>query len=541
MPYANGEPHLGHIASTYLPSDVYARFSRQKGYDVIFSCGTDDHGTPIQIAAESEGKDPREYVQYWRERWKEDLSKLGISFDTFEGTDTPENNKLAQDFFERLKDGGFIYEKEITQYYCENDKRFLPDRYVLGTCPHCGAKDQYADVCEGCGRVLGPGELLSPVCSICRKPASLGVSNHYIFALSKLSEQLAEWLRANQELQPGVKNYVLSWINEGLQDWDITRDITWGVPIPGKEGSQSLYGWFENHLGYISITEKHARRSGASFIDHWNSSEISHFIGKDIVYHHYLFLPAERLADGRYKLPDKIPTRGYLLLQGRKFSKSRGWYISLKDFLNDFPPDYLRFYLLSITSYSQADVDFQWEQFADKINNDLIASIGNLFFRVTKFLEVNYGSTVPEPSGWSDEDDALKKEVAEAVDRYERLLEANQFAEALKLVVEFSHRLNQYFQANEPWKDKESAPRTLYSEVNCLRTVAILLHPFIPFSASAMWTALNAGGDIAENSFARARDYVIEPGHRLRPATIPYEKIERERVDRQLEALSKQE
>ena len=188
---------------------------------------------------------------------------------------------------------------------------------MQGTCPHCGAKDQYADACEGCGRVLKPGDLISPVCALCKRPASLKASRHHIFALSKLSGQLKAWLEGNQELQVDVKNYVLSWIKEGLQDWDITRDITWGVPVPGKEGTQSLYGWFENHLGYISITEKFAKQKGiTNFLDYWNSADISHFVGKDIVYHHYLFLPAERLADGRYKLPNKIPTRGYLLLQG---------------------------------------------------------------------------------------------------------------------------------------------------------------------------------------------------------------------------------
>jgi len=462
-----------------------------------------------------------------------------VSFDVFEGTDTPENNKLAQDFFVRLTDRGFIYEKEVTQYYCENEDRFLPDRYVQGTCPHCGAKDQYADACEGCGRVLKPGDLISPVCALCKRPASLKVSRHHIFALSKLSGQLKAWLEGNQELQTDVKNYVLSWIKEGLQDWDITRDITWGVPVPGKEGTQSLYGWFENHLGYISITEKFAKQKGiTNFLDYWNSAGISHFVGKDIVYHHYLFLPAERLADGRYKLPNKIPTRGYLLLQGKKFSKSRGWYISLREFLREFPPDYLRFYLTATTSYSQGDVDFRWEQFADKINNDLIASIGNLFFRITKFLEDHYDSEVPDPKGWSDKEETLKQEVGAMVKRYDELVEGNQFAEALKIVVELSHRLNQYFQVNEPWKNKESAAKVLYSEVNCLRTLAVLLYPFVPFSALRIWTVLGVHEDIASNSLTRAKDYLIEPGHRISRAAILYEKVSKEKIEKQIAALS---
>jgi len=488
-----------------------------------------------------EKKNPREYAQYWRERWRQDLKGLGVDFDLFDGTDTPENNKLAQEFFVRLREKGYIYEKDVTQYYCSGEDRFLPDRYVLGTCPHCGAKEQYADACEGCGRVLKPGDLISPVCAVCKRPATIRGSHHSIFALSKLSDRLRAWLEGNQDLQPDVKNYVLSWIREGLQDWDITRDITWGVPIPGKEGSQSLYGWFENHLGYISISEKIARQRGIqNFIEYWNDSDIVHYVGKDIVYHHYLFLPAERLADGRYKLPNKIPTRGYLLLQGRKFSKSRGWYISLREFLSEFPPDYLRFYLTSTTSYNQGDVDFQWEQFANKVNNDLIASIGNLFFRITKFLEDKFESTVPEPSGWSAREEELKRDVAAAVRRYDGLLEANQFAEGLKLVVGLSHRLNQYFQANEPWKNREAAPKVLYSEVNCLRALAILLYPFVPFSASRIWATLNGPGDISKDSLKTAKEYLIRPGHRISHATILYEKVSKESIEKQLSALSGQ-
>ncbi len=515
-----------------------ARFSRQKGYEVVYSCGTDDYGTPIQISAESEGKNPRDYVNYWRQRWIEDLTKLDISFDIFTGTDTKENNDIAIEFFDRLKDRGFIYEKEIIQYYCEKDNRSLPDRYVKGTCPHCGAQDQYADVCESCGRFLTPGDLIAARCSICGTPALLRQSHHYVFALSKLAKPLREWLEGNSKLQSEVKNYVLEWVKEGLQDWDITRDISWGVPILQSGGAQTLYGWFENHLGYISITSSYLRSKGISDpLDYWNQSEIIHFIGKDIVYHHYLFLPAERLADGRYKLPDQIPTRGHLLLQGKKFSKSRGWYISLRDFLNAFPADYLRFYLSSITSYNQSDINFDWNQFADRINNELIASIGNLFFRVTKFLEDNYSSQVPEPKGWSESEEILIDKVKKAVDDYEQLVERGEFAEALKGIVNLAHTLNQYFQSNEPWKNKVSAGKVLYTEVNALRTLLILLYAFVPFSSKKLWNVLGLNENLETDSLRYARDFLIRPGHKIRRAIIPFEKIERGRIEEQLTKL----
>jgi len=516
-----------------------ARFSRQKGYETVYSCGTDDHGTPIQISAEAEGKNPKEYVDYWRKRWVEDLKGLGISFDVFTGTDTKENTELATEFFVRLREKGFIYEQNVIQYYCEKDNRSLPDRYVKGTCPHCGAQEQYADVCESCGRFLKPGDLKEARCSVCGTQAVLKPSHHYVFALSKLGKSLKEWLEGNQRLQSDVKNYVFDWLKEGLQDWDITRDISWGIQIPGTGGAQTLYGWFENHLGYISITSSYLRTKGISNpLDYWNQSEIIHFIGKDIVYHHYLFLPAERIADGRYKLPDQIPTRGHLLLQAKKFSKSRGWYISLRAFLAAFPADYLRFYLSSITSYNQSDINFDWNQFADRINNELIASAGNLFFRVTKFIEDNYSSQVPEAKGWGAPEDALVTKIGKAVDNYEQLIEKGEYSEALKGIVNVAHTLNQYFQSNEPWKNKEAASKVVYAEVNALRTLLILLYPFTPFSSKRLWGVLNLDEDLESGSFESAKDFVIKPGHRIDKTVLPFEKIEKGKIEEQLNRLA---
>ncbi|MGB9759092.1 MAG: methionine--tRNA ligase [Thermoproteota archaeon] len=541
LPYANGEIHLGHIASTYLPADIFARFSRQRGYFVVFSCGTDDYGVPIQIKAEQEGVHPREYASFWRSRDREDFESLGISFDIFLGTDIEENRKLAQEFFTTLREKGYIYEKNVLQYYCPKEDRFLPDRYVVGTCPYCGAQNQYGDLCEVCGHSLNVGDLLNPKCAVCGADATLKESNHFVFALSKFSEPLKKWLIENEKLQQEVKNYVLKWIEEGLRDWDITRDITWGVPVPGREGKQSLYGWFENHLGYISITLKYLKEKlniedGVSF---WNSSEVIHFIGKDIVYHHYLFLPAERIAEGRFKLPDQIPTRGYLLLQNRKLSKSKGWYISLREFLNNFPPDYLRYYLTAITPYSQADINFDWAQFAEKINNELISIIGNLFVRVTKFLEDRYACKVPEPGVLKQEDFQVAQELQELIKKYSELLERNEFSEALKVCVNFAHKVNQFFQYNEPWKNKELADKTLYLSVNYLRSLIILLYPFIPFSSEKMWNLLDLREDLAFNIFHSANNFeAIKPGHRIKKSEIIFERIPKEKIDELIKNLA---
>ena len=323
LPYANGEIHLGHVASTYLPADVTTRFLKLKGVEAYYICASDDFGTPILIQSEKEGKTPSEYVAHWNKRDYEDFTAFGIDFDFFYQTSSDENIKFVQDVFTKLNSAGHIYQKEIIQFYCNNDKKFLPDRYVKGTCPYCNAEDQYSDLCESCGRV--PEEIANPKCAICGQPPVKEKTNHYFFRLKNFEESLSKWLDENQNLQKDVKKYVQNWIKSGLVDWDVTRDISWGVPIPLEDAKgQVFYGWFDNHLAYISSAVKFLNDKGLDGKEFWNASDIYHFIGKDIVYHHYLFLPAMRLGiEEEYKLPDYIPTRGHLTLQSKKISKSR--------------------------------------------------------------------------------------------------------------------------------------------------------------------------------------------------------------------------
>src|SRR5581483_4150325 len=251
LPYANGEIHLGHIASTYLPADIFVRFSRLKGREVYHVCASDDFGTPILVKAEKERKSPEEYVKHWNKRDQDDFAALGISFDYFGSTSDPENVAFVQYVFTKLMERGHIYDRQVIQFYCQVDDKFLPDRYVIGKCPNCGAENQYSDLCEVCGKV--PEKILEPKCAICGNPPVRRESKHYFFRLSSFSERLKEWLASNEHLQPEVRNYVMNWINEGLQDWDVTRDLSWGVPIPLPDAKgKVLYGWFDNHLCYIS-------------------------------------------------------------------------------------------------------------------------------------------------------------------------------------------------------------------------------------------------------------------------------------------------
>jgi methionyl-tRNA synthetase len=540
--YANGEIHLGHVTSTYLPADIFVRFCRLRGHDVIHVGATDDFGTPILIEAEKEGKTPEEFVEHWNQVDRKGYSDLGISFDTFDKTSSKENIALTQHFFKTLYEKGYIFRKTILQPYCENDRKFLPDRYVKGTCPRCGATDQYSDSCEKCGRTFQSGEILNPHCAICgRKPVDKE-SEHYFFKLSQFAEPLKKWLEDNKNLQPEVKNYVLSWIREGLLDWDITRDIVWGVPIPLKEAEgKVLYNWFDNHLCYISTAQKYFAEKGLDGKQAWNNSEIYHFIGKDIVYHHYLFLPAMRLGQGEYKLPEYIPTRGFLLLEEQKFSKSRGWYVSLKEFLDRFPADYLRYYLAAITPHAQVDVNLDWVDFQKRINNELIANIGNFIHRTLTFIWTKQKGIVRQPQAYDSSDKEFLEKIESIADNVAKEIESNELSKALRKIVEFSAFCNQYFQRKEPWRDTERARTALYLCANAVHSLAILLEPYTPFSAEKLWSQLNLQGSVHRQEWNSASRLTVEGGHKINEPKVLFQKIpdkviedERQRLQRQV-------
>ena len=530
LPYANGEIHLGHVASTYLPADVTTRFLKLKGVEAYYVCASDDFGTPILIQSEKEGKSTSEYVAYWNKRDYDDFTAFDIDFDFFYQTSSSENIKFVQDVFDKLNASGHIYEKEIIQFYCNNDKKFLPDRYVRGMCPYCNAEDQYSDLCESCGRV--PEEILNPKCSICGQPPTKEKSNHYFFKLKNFGDSLSKWLEENEHLQKDVKKYVQNWIKSGLIDWDITRDISWGVPIPLKEADGKVfYGWFDNHLAYISTALKFLNEKGIDGKEFWNTADIYHFIGKDIVYHHFLFLPAMRLGiDEEYKLPDYIPTRGHLTLQSKKISKSRNWYIGLKEFLKYYPADYLRYYLISINPYSQDDLNFDWDEFTTKINSELIGNLGNFVNRTLGFTKKTFDGTIPEPEDYDEKDTEAENKIKNFSGELSVLLEQNHLDRALKKIMAFSSFFNQYFQHKEPWKKGPGTASCVYLSVNAARSISIALSPFLSNSSEKIWTQLGLSGKSKDNTWDSLSDLEINPGHKLGEHSPLFSKVESEDI-----------
>ena len=541
LPYANGEIHLGHVASTYLPADVTTRFLKQNGVEAYYVCASDDFGTPILIQSEKQGKTPSDYVAHWNKRDYEDFSAFNIGFDYFYKTSSSENIEFVQDVFKKLNDAGHIYEREIIQFYCKNDDKFLPDRYVKGSCPYCKAEDQYSDLCESCGRV--PEEIIDPKCSLCGAPPTKEKTTHYFFKLKNFGDSLSKWLEENEHLQKDVKKYVQNWIKSGLIDWDITRDISWGVPVPLDDAKGKVfYGWFDNHLAYISTALKFLNEKGIDGKEFWNSADIYHFIGKDIVYHHYLFLPAMRLGiDSEYKLPDYIPTRGHLTLESKKISKSRNWYIGLKEFLEYYPADYLRYYLISINPYSQDDLNFDWDDFTTRINSELIGNLGNFVNRALGFTKKAFDGKIPETEPFDSNDEEAEQKIKNLSADIGQLMEQNHIDRALKKIMEFSSFYNQYFQHKEPWKKGPGTANCVFLSVNAVRTIAVALSSFLPESAQKIWNQLGLDGNVSDSTWDKMSELGISSGYVLGEASPLFARVETSDVEKYKKQLGPSE
>lgn len=536
LPYANGPLHLGHIRSTYLPADIYARYQRLAGNDVLYICATDEHGTPIVVSAEKAGKTPGEFVDYYHKKDKEDFAALGFSFDIFHRTSSKENRETTTHFYNRLSEQGFVYTKEVEQPYCGKCRRFLPDRFIVGTCPHCNAEKQYSDYCDSCSSTIGSGQLISPKCITCGSAPVGRKSKHYFFKLSEFSSKLRNYLANNSALQKEVVNYVVNWVDGGLVDWDISRDLDWGVGVPG-ETDKVFYVWFDAPIGYLSSTIALTPK----WEEYWKGdSKIVHFIGKDIIYHHFLFWPAMLMGVGEgFRAPDAIAVRGYLNLEHRKFSKSRNWFVSLEEYLAEFPADYLRYYETAFTPHNVQDADFIWKDFQSKVNNELVACIGNFVHRSLVLTSKLNGSVVPPSEGLDDEDRRVLGEITASKEKIGKLVDEFQLKEGQEEIVRLCGEFNRYLSLREPWKekDKKKVERTLYVCLRGISALSILLEPFLPFTAEKLQKMLSVQKENV--SWKNADSELVAPGFKLAEPKPLFEKVSDEKIKLQEEKLGK--
>ncbi len=484
LPYANGDIHIGHLVE-YIQTDIYVRFLRLIGKDVIYMCASDAHGTPIEINATKKGITPEQLVNEFHARHQEDFARFEVGFDEFYTTDSPENRHHCEEIYLRAKEKGHIVSREIEQFYCPNCRRFLPDRYIRGTCPKCGALDQYGDVCESCGATYRPTELIDARCAVCGATPMLRTSKHFFFRLIDFNDFLIQWTSQPGRLQDEVRAFVRTWIDQGLQDWDISRDGPYfGFKIPGEE-DKFFYVWLDAPIGYIAATEHFcAPIPDCSAAYYWlepdSNAEIHHFIGKDIAYFHTLFWPAVlRAAD--YRIPTAVHVHGFLTVDSRKMSKSRGTFITARQFADFLSPWYLRYYYATKLSDSIDDLDLNVEEFVNRTNAELVNNITNLVSRTIGFLNKRLESRLGEiPKDVQPLVDEILSLVSKAFEEYQGL----RFNLATRHILAISDLANNYVQQAEPWalmkSDPEAARNCLTFAVNCIKIITVLLKPILP-------------------------------------------------------------
>lgn len=485
LPYANGDIHLGHLVEV-VQTDIFVRYKKMSGRRTVYVCADDTHGTPIQLNADKLGISCEELIA---EAWKNhvrDYAGFSIGFDTFYSTNSPENKKWSEYIFAKLKEKDLIVEKEIEQYFCDDCKRFLPDRFISGTCPKCGAEEQYGDVCEMCGATYDPTDLENPKCISCGHKPVLKKSKHFFVLLAKSEKFLAEYLTEGEVLQEDMLNFVMRWVEGGLKEWCISRDGPYfGFKIPGADGKY-FYVWLDAPIGYIASTEKWCSENNEDVNNIWqkdSDAEVIHFIGKDIVYFHTLFWPA-MLHAADLKLPSKVFVHGFLTVQGEKMSKTRGTFILARDYLDKikhpYASEYLRFYYGSKLSNNSADIDLNIDEFCSKVNTTLANNIGNLHHRTFVFLDRFFESVVPNVP-WDEE---IAKSVVETGQEIKECFENVEFKAAIGKIQALGSLGNKYYQDTKPWElvktNKEEAAKVMVTCVNLVKACAVFLKPFIP-------------------------------------------------------------
>lgn len=539
LPYANGPIHIGHLAGVYIPSDIYTRYLRLKGEDVIFICGSDEHGVPITLKARQEGITPQDVVDKFHELNKQSFEKLGISFDIYARTTSPVHHEMASEFFRILNDKGEFIEKTSDQYYDKEAEQFLADRYITGTCPHCGNEQAYGDQCENCGTSLSPNELIKPKSTISGSKPVLKQTKHWYLPLDKHEPFLKKWiLEEHKDWKANVYGQCKSWLDTGLQPRAVSRDLNWGVPVPveGADG-KVLYVWFDAPIGYISATKELTN----DWEKYWKSKDTKmvHFIGKDNIVFHCIIFPTMLKLEGSYILPENVPANEFLNLEGDKISTSRNWAVWLHEYLEDFEgkEDVLR-YVLCANAPETKDNDFTWKDFQTRNNNELVAILGNFVNRAIVLTNKFYDGIVPTSKILNNYDRETLKEIPRIKSRVEQSIERFRFREALKEAMNLARLGNKYLADTEPWNhsknDEERVKTILNISLQISANLSVLLKPFLPFTAKKLSGFLNFESSDWKNI---GNGNLLAPEHKINKASHLFQKIDDPLIEKQVQKL----
>jgi methionyl-tRNA synthetase len=546
LPYANGPIHIGHLAGVYVPADIYVRYLRLKGEEVIFIGGSDEHGIPITVKARNEGVTPQDIVDKFHYLIKDSFEKFGISFDIYSRTTSEIHKQTASEFFLKLFEKGAFIEMETEQYYDEEARQFLADRYIIGTCPICGYEHAYGDQCEECGTSLSPTDLINPKSMLSGSTPVMRKTKHWYLPLNKHEEWLRKWiLEEHKEWRPNVYGQCKSWLDLGLQPRAVSRDLDWGIPVPlkGAEG-KVLYVWFDAPIGYVSNTKELCLQNPEKY-GNWEKwwkdpdTRLIHFIGKDNIVFHCIIFPVMLKAEGTFILPDNVPANEFLNLEGEKISTSRNWAVWLHEYLEDFPnkQDVLRYVLTAIAPETK-DNDFTWKDFQTRNNNELVGVLGNFINRVLILTQKYFDNKVPPRGSLTDYDKKTLEELGNLRKAVERNLDNFRFREAQQAAMNFAHLGNKYLAETEPWKtiktDIDRTASILNTALQLVANLSIVFEPFLPFSAEKIRRFLR----IETVSWNRLGDTDILPvGHELGQSELLFEKIEDDVIENQIQRL----
>lgn len=553
LPYANGPIHLGHLAGAYLPADIFVRYCRLKKRDVVYICGSDEHGVPILLRARSENTSAQEIVDRYHAMIEKSFKAFGMSFDHYGRTSAKIHHQTSQDFFIELAEKNIFELKTEKQLFDPEANMFLADRFVRGTCPVCGYEDAYGDQCEKCGSSLSPLDLRNPRSAITNAKPILKETTHWYLPLEKFQPKLEEWIGNHPEWRPNVLGQIKSWFKEGLKNRAVTRDLPWGVPIPPEVSQKAgvdasgkvLYVWFDAPIGYISATREWAVAKGKPDLwkEYWQdeNSKLFHFIGKDNIVFHCLIFPAMLMAHGEYIVPENVPANEFLNLEGNKLSTSRNYAVWLDDFLKKFDPDSLR-YSLTMNMPETRDADFSWKEFQARHNNELADILGNFINRTFTFVDKYYDGKIPEAENYDNLDKELLNKLGEARDEVGKAIDNFQFKESLKKTMDFCRFANKYFNDKEPWNTRLSDPAKCAVTLNLCAQVAsslaILINPVLPFTSQRIWSIINLPGEADKASWENIGDTWLMPGHVIGDIEILFAKIEDSVIQEEVERLT---